>query len=202
MLKGIILIICISLSMSIMAQNAPVISLKITKQSLKNIFKDEKGDTPAQFILSGFNQEASDKLVASSGFQRLQVKEVTGNDLSVEAVLPNKVDDFRELLIKNDISFVIVDSVKIKTSNFITKEKANEIASKIIDVEMGPFQAEYNDRNNPDHYKFNIFYFETKLQYAYREYYKSLLLGYIDKLQEQLTNAKKEAAEFAKCHQE
>lgn len=135
-----------------------------------------------------------------SSFLKLKIKSVEAGQTKVSSVFHLNIDELRNILQKENISYITVNEKKIKVSNLITQDKALELSQSVIDVPVIPFDASYNKADNLGYYEFRVYYFESKLAHSMHAYSENLFKGYIDMLQESVKQAKEEKDEFIKQH--
>lgn len=171
------------------------------KADIESIYFNDNKELKIEFSIVGFSSNDEAKLFKQkSSINKIKIKKFTAEKTSIVAVFKKNIDDFRNLLEQNGITQITVNGIKINTSNLISQEKALVLSQAIIDVPPMQFQASYNTADNLGHFEFNVYYFETKLVTAMKQYSINLLLGHINKLQDAVKNAKEEKEDFIKQH--
>ncbi|HBX49816.1 MAG: hypothetical protein A2275_04385 [Bacteroidetes bacterium RIFOXYA12_FULL_35_11] len=189
-------------AISVFGQNeVKTFSYIFNKEDIKQLFSSSGKSIKIYFTIQGLiGKKEAKNLKSQTSFNKFKIKSGKDGYFQASAKFTANIDAFRKEIEKNNVTFILVNGIKIKVSNLISQEKANELAKNIIDVPPIQFKAEHNTPDNLGHFEFNVYYFETKLFYAMQKYEENLLLGHIDKLQQGLKDAKENKEDFIKQH--
>lgn len=170
---------------------------KFTKTDLEKIFYNDNKELKVDFFIEGLtDKKAVKELKKNSLLKGIEIPDFPSEKTPATFVFQKNIDAFRNILEKNNVSYIFCNEIKIKTSNIITQSKALELSKDIIDIKDFKFDESCNKADNLRYYEYHVYYFETKLFSDMHNYYSSLFNGYIEKAQESLRNAKDEKDEF------
>lgn len=169
------------------AQNSIDKNILISKENLRQILTNNNKKQNFSMIFEGFDVLPTDNYLKIVKENKTEIS-TPKKKATIEVV--NNVENFRKFLETNNVKYVYADGLKIKTSNIITQEEANKLSSSIIDIPAVPFTKECNDSTKIEHYKFQLYYYETKLYVSMDNYSANLLKGYIDNFQAKIEETK------------
>ncbi len=169
------------------AQNSIDKNILISKENLRQILTNNNKKQSFSMIFEGFDVLPTDNYMKIIKENKTEIN-TPKKKATIE--ITNNILNFRKFLETNNVKYVYADGLKIKTANIITQEEASKLSSSVIDIPAVPFTKECNDSTKVVHYKFKLYYYETKLYASMDNYSVNLLKGYIDDFQAKIEETK------------
>jgi len=182
----------VNFSNTVFAQQKSEPVLKIQWDNTNYLFYNTPDIKKLDFTVTDISDELKESWVEtakkSSVLSKMEFSKTVKNSCSGIFIFSGNIDEkkvqqiFKEL----GISAFYVNDKKVLTETLITIKEAQEKAMSFV-IQGTPAQPGYNDSNRIEYYNFQMYYFESKLQYMWaNNYVHDLYEGYVAKMTDQL----------------
>jgi hypothetical protein len=171
-------------------KSEPVVSIQWNNTNY--LFYNTPDIKKLDFTVTGISEEMKESWIEtakkSSVLSKIEFSNTVKNSSTGIFIFSGNIDEKKVQQIFEELGIHVfyVNDKKIITETLITIKEAQEKAMSFV-IQGSPAQPGYNDSNRIEYYNFQMYYFESKLQYMWaNNYVHDLYEGYVAKMTEQL----------------